>query len=268
MNPEEAARQKIDELLRAAGWKVQERREINLAASRGVAVTELSFTTGEPDYTLFVDGKAIGTVEAKPEGHTLTGVEEKSSTYVVGVRPGTPVWRSPLPFSYESTGAETHFTNHLDPEPRARDVFAFHKPETLLEWAQLDKQLNQRLRDLPLLVTDNLWQAQVQAITNLERSFAANKPRALIQMATGSGKTYTAVNFAYRLVKFARARRVLFLVDRGNLGEQTLKEFQNFRTPDDGRSSPSCTTSSTSPRTPSTPWPVSPSRPSSASTRC
>src|SRR5438034_5174347 len=83
--------------------------------------------------------------------------------------------------------------------------------------------------------TANLWSAQIEAIRNLEKSLAANKRRALIQMATGSGKTYTAVNFVYRLIKLAGARRVLFLVDRGNLGDQTLKEFQQFVTPDDGR---------------------------------
>ncbi len=235
MDPEEKAREKIDALLEVCGWVVQDRQEANLAVARGVAVRELSFETGEPDYTLFVDGKAIGTIEAKPEGFPLAGVSEQSAKYIVGLPPELPAWRTPLPFTYESTGVETHFTDHLDPEPRARDVFAFHRPETLLEWAQAAKQLSQRLREMPPLITANLWQAQVQAITNLERSFATNKARALIQMATGSGKTYTAVNFVYRLVKFAKARRVLFLVDRGNLGEQALKEFQNFRTPDDGR---------------------------------
>ena len=196
---------------------------------------ELSFKTGEPDYTLFVDHKAIGTVEAKPEGHSLIGVEEQSSKYVKGVPSRIPAWKNPLPFCYESTGTETRFTNLLDPETRSRDVFSFHQPETLLEWVNQDKQLNQRLRELPPLITDHLWSAQTKAITKLEESFAQNRPRALIQMATGSGKTFTAVNFSYRLVKFANARRILFLVDRGNLGDQTLKEFQQFVTPDDGR---------------------------------
>ena len=178
-----------------------------------------------------MDGKAIGTVEAKPEGHSLTGVEEQSAKYVAGVPFGLPHWDSPLPFCYESTGAETCFTNRLDPDPRSRRVFAFHRPETLLAWVQQEKQLAQRLRELPPLAAGTLWPAQIEAITNLEKSFAAGRPRALIQMATGSGKTYTAVNFTYRLVKYAGARRVLFLVDRGNLGRQTLKEFQQFVSP-------------------------------------
>ena len=85
------------------------------------------------------------------------------------------------------------------------------------------------------LITDHLWPAQVEVIRNLEDSFAADRPRALIQMAAGSGKTFTAVNFVYRLIKHAKARRVLFLVDRNNLGRQTFKEFDQFVTPDDGR---------------------------------
>jgi type I restriction enzyme R subunit len=231
MTPEEKARQQIDAILSRCGWTVQDKSQMNLHVAKGVALRELSFKTGEPDYTLFVDGKAIATVEAKPEGHSLTGVEEQSTKYVTGLPSGLPSWRSPLPFSYESTGTETRFTNHLDPEPRSRNVFAFHRPETLLAWVQQEKQLAQRLRELPPLLNGKLWHAQISAIHNLEESLAANKPRALIQMATGSGKTYTAVNFIYRLVKYGGARRVLFLVDRGNLGEQTLKEFQQFVSP-------------------------------------
>ena len=131
-DPEQLARQEIDALLGPCGWVVQDKNAVNLAASRGVAVRELSFKGGEPDYTLFVDGKAIGTIEAKPTGHSLTGVEEQSEKYVKGVPFGIPAWRSPLPFSYESTGTETRFTNRLDPVPRSRNVFAFHRPEALL----------------------------------------------------------------------------------------------------------------------------------------
>ena len=231
MTPEETSRQQIDAQLIASGWVVQTKDNINLAASRGVAVCELSFATGEPDYTLFVDAKALGTVEAKPAGHTLTGVEEQSTKYVAGVPSNLPHWHNPLPFCYESTGAETRFTNRLDPDPRSRNVFAFHRPETLLAWVQQAKQLSQRLKEFPPLARAKLWPAQFEAITNLEKSFAAGRPRALIQMATGSGKTFTAVNFIYRLVKYGGAKRVLFLVDRGNLGEQTLKEFQQFVSP-------------------------------------
>lgn len=229
--PEALARQKIDDLLQQCGWEVQDKRTLNLSAARGVAVAELSFKTGEPDYTLFVDGKAIGVVEAKPEGFPLTGVEAQSEKYVTGKPDGLPHWGDPLPFSYESTGAETRFTNRRDPDPCSRAVFSFHRPETLLSYVQQDKPLTQALRELPPLKSNNLWYAQMEAISGLEKSLATGSRRALIQMATGSGKTFTAVNFIYRLIKYAGARRVLFLVDRGNLGNQTLKEFQQFVSP-------------------------------------
>src|SRR3989440_197975 len=237
--PEELAREKIDKLLTECGWIIQNRSTINLSAARGIALREaLLKDRDEVDYLLFVDGKAIGTIEAKPEGFTLTGVEEQSGKYGKNLLDVYGKWRDPLPFAYESTGVETQFTNQLDPLPKSRNVFAFHKPETLLEWLEPEHQLNERLTNLltsDQMPTANLWSAQIEAIRNLEKSLAANKRRALIQMATGSGKTYTAVNFVYRLIKLAGARRVLFLVDRGNLGDQTLKEFQQFVTPDDGR---------------------------------
>ena len=233
--PEAFARQHIDELLTAAGWVVQSRAELNLGASRGVAVREFPLTTGFADYLLFVDRKALGAVEAKPRGATLTGVEAQSAKYGLGLPANLPALRRPLPFLYESTGVETFFTDGRDPAPRSRRVFAFHTPETLLEWAMQPQSLRARLQKMPALPIAGLWPAQVEAINNLERSLADDRPRALIQMATGSGKTFMAVNAIYRLVKFAGARRVLFLVDRANLGRQTLREFQQFVTPDDGR---------------------------------
>ncbi len=254
--PEEEARQAIDRLLEAGGWLVQDRRAANLGAGPGVAVREFPTASGPVDYGLYVDGVAVGAVEAKPEGFTLSGVEVQSRRYSEGLPPGLPSYRQPLPFLYESTGKETHFTNLLDPEPRARRLFSFYRPETLRAWLQEggyapgvpsltpdadppagweSATLRGRLRHMPFLHTENLWPAQAIAINHLERSLARGDPRALIQMATGSGKTYTACNFTYRLAKFAKAKRVLFLVDRGNLGRQTKKEFEQFVTPDDGR---------------------------------
>ena len=165
-SPEDKARENIDALLDSCGWQVQDKSSVNLQAARGIAVRELSFKTGEPDYTLFVDGKAIGTVEAKPVGHSLIGVEEQSEKYVKGVPFGLPAWRSPLPFSYESTGTETRFTNHLDPEPRSRNVFAFHRPETLLTWVQENKQLISPKRG-GAIATNKKRQLEISATTDL-----------------------------------------------------------------------------------------------------
>lgn len=234
MNPEQKARKEIDRQLEQAGWLVQDYRQMNISASLGVAIREFPLTTGHADYMLYADGKAIGIVEAKPKGHTLTGVETQSGKYLDGLPKSLPHYRLPLPFAYESTGEVTQFTNNLEPDARSRAVFTFHRPEELIRLAKLDKQLRGLLRAMPPLNTANLWPVQVDSITKLEKSLAANRPRALIQMATGSGKTFTAVNFCYRLIKYADAKRILFLVDRNNLGEQTLNEFQQFVSPVNG----------------------------------
>jgi len=235
MTPEEKARQKIDQLLEAAGWNVQNLRELNLGVSLGVAVREFTLESGEADYLLFVDRKAVGAIEAKPEGTTLSGVAEQSAKYLEGVPKNLPQVQQPLPFAYESTGIETLFRDLRDPDFRSRRVFAFHKPETLLEWSSQKDTLRSRLKTMPTLITEGLRDCQIEAVQNLEVSFKDARPRALIQMASGGGKTYTAVSFIYRLIKFANAGRVLFLVDRSNLGRQTSREFQQYVTPDDGR---------------------------------
>ena len=236
MTPEAKARVAIDALLAAAGWHVCNVADANIHAARGVAIREFRLNDGYgfADYLLYIDGKAAGVIEAKKEGTTLIGVEVQSARYAQGLPNSLPAWVRPLPFSYESTGIETHFTQGLDPEPRARSVFAFHQPKTLAELLQsmpISSALHTgagapaiaseaaptflgRLQSLPPLKEDGLWPAQIIAIQNLEKSLKANKPRALIQMATGSGKTFTSISFIYRLIKFAGAKRVLFLVDQ------------------------------------------------------
>jgi type I restriction enzyme R subunit len=249
--PEQEARENIDKMLDQSGWDVQDVENANIHAKKGVAIREFPLNQGHgfADYLLYVDGKAAGVIEAKKNGNTLTGVEIQSDKYKTGLPDDLPAWYRPLPFCYQSTGIETHFTNDLDPVPRSRGTFSFHLPETFEEWLNDDtpvspgkvaeKQapygkpstLNLRLKQMPDLIEEGLWPAQIIAVKNLEKSLAQNRPRALIQMATGSGKTFTAINFIYRLIKFAKARRVLFLVDRGNLGKQTLKEFQQYVSP-------------------------------------
>jgi type I restriction enzyme R subunit len=235
MKPEDKARIKIDELLHAAGWSVQDYRELSLGASLGVVVRNFPLASGFADYLLFLDRKAVGVVEAKPVGTTLGGVSEQAEKYLRGLPASISHDFDPLPFSYESTGSETFFRDLRDPDSRSRRVFAFHRPGTLLDWVSQPKTLRARLREVPPLMKEGLRKCQVEAIENLEVSFAGSKPRALIQMASGSGKTFAAVTFVYRLIKFAKAQRVLFLVDRNTLGKQAAQEFQQFRTPDDGR---------------------------------
>lgn len=237
--PEARARELIDEQLEAAGWRVQDLEELDLSASAGIAVREFPMKSGfgQVDYLLYVNQTVVGAIEAKPTG-SLSGVEAQSAKYAAGLPDDLPAAHRPLPFLFESNGEVTWFTNGLDPKPRARQLFQFLRPATLAELASRPEQLRARLQELPRLNETRLWTAQARAIRSLESSLALAKPRALIQMATGSGKTFAAVNTAYRLIKHAGARRILFLVDRRNLGNQTKKEFDNFTTPDDFRKFP------------------------------
>jgi type I restriction enzyme R subunit len=237
MNPEEKARQQIDATLTQCGWTVQDYKALDLSASRGVALREVPLKSGRCDYLLLVDRKPCGIVEAKPEGTTLSGVADQSAYYGDNL-PDIFQTVGRLPFLYESTGVETYFRDERDPHPRSRRVFAFHRPETLRLWMKDEHTLRFRLAQMGFkhpLVTVGMRDCQIEAVTQLEQSFAHAHPRALIQMATGAGKTFTACAFIYRLIKFAGARRVLFLVDRANLGRQATSEFHQFVTPDTGR---------------------------------
>jgi type I restriction enzyme R subunit len=233
---EAKARVQIDKQLAAAGWVVQSQEALNLGAGSGVAVREFTLEKphGRVDYLLFLNGQPAGVIEAKPEGTPLVEVERQSGKYVDGL----PDWMKPpvypLPFIYESTGAETRFTNGYDPDARSRRVFTFHRPETLIEWLRQitdnpeHPTFRARLKAMPPLDERGLWGKQALAIRNLEQSLAEDRPRSLIQMATGSGKTFTAASLCYRFIKYADAKRILFLVDRSNLGKQAKLEFDKF----------------------------------------
>jgi type I restriction enzyme, R subunit len=255
--PETKAREKIDALLEDAGWTVQDRDDMNVSVP-AVAVREFKLQRGHgyADYLLFLDGRAVGVCEAKPAGVAVRNVEPQAKRYTEGLPEDLEAPFKPLPFSYISTGEETAFINHFDPHPRTREVFSFHRPETLRDWLEADtldawlkrsggfytaadderpSTLRARFRAMSPVDLPGMWPNKVRAVGNIERSLFEDRPRSLIQMTTGAGKTLLAVTTLYRLIKFGGARRVLFLVDRANLGEQAEKEFQSFRTPDDHR---------------------------------
>jgi type I restriction enzyme R subunit len=245
LHPEQKARMRIDEMLIAAGWAVQDYKSVNLYAGTGVAVRELPTDAGPADYVLFVNRQAVGVIEAKGKGATLSGVEWQTAKYqskFPDALPAVLVDDRFLPYGYESTGQETWFTCRMDPEPTARRVFWFHRPETFERQIEDHHRheggsLRARIQDIPELEPDPSWlrDAQAEAIRRIEGSLKLNRPRALIQMATGAGKTFCAANIAERLIREAHATRILFLVDRANLGRQALKEFQGFDVPGTGR---------------------------------
>ncbi len=241
------SRRVIDQQLIAAGWIIQDYADINPLAGPGVAVREFPLARGFADYVLYVDGRIVGVIEAKREGTALIAVEQQTRKYAEGLRPEhqLAVWRrgESLPFRYESTGAETRFTNQLDPKPRSREVFTFARPQTMRIWMHKADAtpeaptFRSRLLALPELDTEGLRPNQIKAVRGIERSLQHNRPRGLVQMATGAGKTFTAVTSAYRLIKHADASKVLFLVDRNHLGQQAESEFKNYVPREDGRHS-------------------------------
>jgi len=242
-NPEQTARDRIDAILAASGWVVQDKKKINFSAGPGIAVREYPTDTGPADYVLFVNNQACGVIEAKREdaAQNITIVEEQTLGYATAKLKWVKN-NQPLRFLYESTGEITRFTDMADPRPRSREVFSFHRPETLLRWIEDGDSLRGRLTQMPLLNADKMPAAQLGlrdcqevAVTNLEVSLKESRPRALIQMATGSGKTFTAITQVYRLLKHGKAKRVLFLVDTKNLGEQAEQEFMAFTPSDDNR---------------------------------
>lgn len=242
---EAQVRTELDRILEKAGWAVQDDSAKNLYAGQGVAVREVSTAVGRADYLLYVDQRLVGVIEAKREGADLEAAMQQAARYATGLTRSQQLsaWRASLPFRYVADGNTVRFHNDLDPSPRTREVFAVHRPDTIARWveeAEADPTaptLRARMRRLPQTFLDSkdLRPAQEKAINGLELSLAKDDPRALIQMATGAGKTYTVVSESYRLLKHANAKRILFLVDRNNLGTQAATEFENFDTPDDGR---------------------------------
>jgi len=192
------------------------------------------------DYALFVNGKAVGSLEAKPEGETLRQVEPQAEHYADGFEETVkakpyPRYFDRPPFHYISTGVETLFTSRRDPIRRPREVFHFHRPEALAAWAEQELTLRQKLRQMPPLNTEGLRDIQKHALRNLGASLADDKPKALLDITMGSGKTHIAVAESYRLLRFADAQRILYLVDRVSLGDQARDEFLSYVSPDDGR---------------------------------
>ena len=176
---EQIARDEIDRQLAACGWVIQDKDKINLSARTGVVVRYILTQDGkETDYTLFINGKPVGIIEAKraEEAVRLTTVEEQFRGYATSKL--KHLNNDPLPFVYESTGIVTHFTDYRDPKPRAREVFTFHRPETFERWLMNDQSLRKRIFDIPALPTEGLRHCQIKAINNLEISFRDNRPRA------------------------------------------------------------------------------------------
>lgn len=249
---ENQAQGKIESLLQVAGWRVQDPSNPDLNASCGVVLRNLPLARdyGVADYLLYVDGKAAGWIEVKEEGHSLKGIDSQDEKYRRGLPISLPIHTRPLPFLYQSNGTDTCFTNGFDSEPRAHKLFAFHKPATLKGWLE-EGMIGSMPRDMmaehstefgrrgatfqerlwinmPPLKEDGLSNGQINAITCLEQSLKKNRQRILIEMKNSSERIRTAIHFIYRLLHFAEALRVLFLVNSSNIGQKVFNSFQDY----------------------------------------
>lgn len=237
MTLEQEARIVIDEKLKMSGWQVQNVNQLNLLAGLGVAVREFPTSTGPVDYVLFINGEPVGVIEAKKSsaGENITVVEEQSSRYANS----TFKWINrdhSIRFAYEATDKLVKFTDYKDIKYRSRKVFSFHRPEYLESLLQASDTIRNNMKHFPPLDPVGFRDCQINAINNMDVSFADNRPRALVQMATGAGKTFTAITEAYRLLKYGKMNRILFLVDTKSLGEQAEREFLAYTPSDDTRS--------------------------------
>ena len=237
MTPEQEARIVIDEKLKMSGWQVQNVNQLNLLAGLGVAVREFPTSTGPVDYVLFINGEPVGVIEAKKSsaGENITVVEEQSSRYANS----TFKWINrdhSIRFAYEATDKLVTFTDYKDIKYRSRKVFSFHRPEYLESLLPASDTIRNNMKHFPPLDPVGFRDCQINAINNMDVSFADNRPRALVQMATGAGKTFTAITEAYRLLKYGKMNRILFLVDTKSLGEQAEREFLAYTPSDDTRS--------------------------------
>ncbi|MBD5093547.1 MAG: DEAD/DEAH box helicase family protein [Subdoligranulum sp.] len=236
MSPEEKARLVIDQKLIQSGWAIQDLAHLNLSSALGIAVREFPTSTGEVDYALFVNGTPVGVVEAKrtESGEKITTVEDQSARYADSKFKWIKGDYS-IRFAYEATDKLTRFTDYRDLKYCSRTVFSFHRPETLQALLCASDTVRNNMKHFPSFDTTGFRDCQIRAITRLEHSFSENRPKALVQMATGAGKTFTAITTAYRLLKFGRMNRILFLVDTKSLGEQAEREFLAYIPNDDHR---------------------------------
>lgn len=232
MTPEEKARQKIDQWFTEAGWKVINREDYEPTCT-AVAIREgLLKGNLEADYFLFINGKAVGVMEAKREDIDALSdkVCEQAVLYAKSVPHIYQAYQKPLPFIFTSNGKELYFCDFREQEQSFKQIIAIPTPYELVK--QLG--ISDYFAGLPTLQKKGLRDCQYEAVTELEKSFRAGQNRALMVLATGAGKTYTACLAAYRLLSYTPMRRILFLVDRNNLGKQAEGEFGTFRLTENG----------------------------------
>ncbi|MDE6039628.1 MAG: DEAD/DEAH box helicase family protein, partial [Paramuribaculum sp.] len=232
MTPEQIAREKIDRMFADAGWAVVNRDNYSPEIS-AVAIEEgLMKGNCEADYLLFINGKAVGVLEAKRREVDVTAsiVADQAEHYAKSVPNWCQAWFNPLPLAYVSNGNELYFRDLRNPDSQYEALKKIHTPKEITRLLGI----NDYYAALPTLQKRGLRDCQYEAITELEKSFRAGQNRALMVLVTGSGKTYTACLATYPILYYTPMNRLLFLGDRNNLGKQAEGEFGTFRLTESG----------------------------------
>ena len=232
MKPEEKARVKIDQMFEDAGWKVVDRDFYSPTITAAAIREGLLEGNHEADYFLFINGKAVGVLEAKREEVDVASdiVCEQTIKYTRYVPECYQAYLRPLPFIYQSNGVTTLFRDCRVEDSDYEPMNRIHTPKEMVKMLGIDDPY----AGLPTLQNKGLRDCQYEAISELENSFRAGQNRALLVLATGAGKTYTACMAAYRFLAYTPMKRILFLVDRNNLGKQAEGEFGMFRLTENG----------------------------------
>jgi type I restriction enzyme R subunit len=231
MTPEEKARVKIDKMLESSGWRVVSRDEF--VPNEAIAVKEgLMQGNKEADYLLFLMGKAVGILEAKREEIDVNtpDVINQAENYTHILPSWCQWWQKPLPFVWLSNGKDYYFRDIRKEDAEYQKVDKIFTPKEVVKILGIQE----KYAGLPMLQRRGLRDCQFEGITELEKSLKEGKRRALMVLATGAGKTYLAITAAYRLLNYANYHRVLFLVDRNNLGRQAEREFGSYRLTESG----------------------------------
>ena len=226
LKPEERARQWIDRKLKDAGWEVINRNDF-APSMNAVAIRETLMSGGlEADYVLFLNGKAAAVIEAKREEISLDNPQliAQAENYTTKALEWVPLWENPIPFVFLSNGKEIAFKDCRKQDAKYEKLKNFKRPWDLAKALGLSE-----FAGLPYLAHEGLRSCQYEAISNLEASFKDGNRRALMVLATGSGKTFTACMMIYRMLAFTPMRRVLFLVDRTNLGNDAATALKTFK---------------------------------------
>ncbi len=227
--PERQARDKIDQWLKDAGWRVvPHERWRSGDRTAADAIEEYPTDSGPGDYLLMLDGKPVADVEAKKHEVNPENVVEQAKRYSRALKDSPfRFGEYRIPFAYATNGALIYTSDLRDTLHYTRQIAHFHTPDALRDYLAHDlSAADTWLRTHPITDPDRYYQQE--AIASIENAIRQGKRKMMVAMATGTGKTRMAIASIYRLMKAGTVRRVLFLVDRRALAAQAVSAMSAY----------------------------------------